>query len=178
MGTTAPPPPPQPKSRERAPASPAPEARPTNWLEMAAPDQVPLSVLEAVGAACAHLLEVIATAEDADYPLAFLRDLARRFDINSTRWPRFQLCVWLRLVDHFLHEEAAIRDEIDTGELLDIAEFGRLMNTTAFWPGEWWEAVCDWRGISVTGWTGGPKDDDEWDGPEDFRCEFAQPPPG
>jgi hypothetical protein len=178
MGTNPPPPPPPPAAPPPAPATP-PQNHPAAgggeftlnedsssrdilWLAMGKPHSVTVNALEIMASACNRLLKTASTPGEADYLLAFLRQLARNFDYRNTpRIPHFELRVWLALVNHAICEKAVIRKESNLEKLLDIAQFTTLWSPN--FPnliGDTWELVCDWDGISITGWP--PEEPDDW----------------
>lgn len=146
-------PPPQPSGHAVTLAGHSPMGQPCNWLDMAAPQTVTAWTVEAVAAACAHLLQNAPSPDDAAYPLAFLRDLLRRTDPHEVRF-RLPLCVWLHLVEGWVHPEAIqLLKQNPGGELLDAATLGRLVNPERpFPPLELIDAAADVEGISVIGW--------------------------
>lgn len=120
---------------------------------MAAPESVSVWTVEAVAAACAHLLQNAPSPDDAAYPLAFLRDLLRRTDPHECRF-QLPLGVWLHLVGYTLHPEAVQRlRQATSGCPLDAAALGRLVNPERPFPSlELLDAAADLDGVTVIGW--------------------------
>lgn len=152
-GTVAPAPPPAPQVQPPPAPSATTAPQPVDWLVMAAPDFVTVRTVEAVAAACAHLLENNPAPNEAAYPLAFLRDLLRRSDPNETRF-QFPVCVWLHLVEPWIWSEriSELRRTMKGGDLINAAALAPLVQSN---PIELIDYAADSDGISVTGW---PKD--------------------
>lgn len=160
FGTAAPAPPPARPRRQENPEDirlRAVDAR----LDSAAPDFVSVLTVEAVGAACGHLLESEANPDETKYLLTFMRDLFARTDPSEVGF-RLPVGVWLRLVEHWIHSDAIerIRRAANT-EAIDATEFGRLTNPERPMPPlELVNAAADMEGISLLGWPDDPDQDE------------------
>jgi hypothetical protein len=118
-----------------------------------------LAEIEAAGVELDHAL----TAGDAEWAAVMLQQVREQLrSIPDDSEPRLSLCVWLELVDYFIHPDCAIHKAANKATLLKPFEFGMRWHGWDNYPllnEHTLDQARDLNDIAVKGWPAYPDDD-------------------
>lgn len=136
-----------------APAETKPEARPIRQTTQS------VQAVNATALEVGEFLAAFPSEPEGARMVQHLRAMLRQ--LPSVAEPRFPLNVWLALVDYCLNDGAAVRNEPDSGQVLDEVAFAQLVTPTGPLILEWLECARDLHGYAVNGWPEGWESVDE-----------------